>query len=157
MQRFARIRDHGPVSPPQARGRAGSFGGMLTEGFVFDSVEVESGRQIVKADYLVNDTRMQIRLPEPLPEAHGGRLKIHIRYHYQTSRRLGRAHVVGNVRKTSQGAVVSAHGSHDDLRGWDTLPLHRQRILEEEFRLLPDCSIQHDRCGLGEPTNPRMY
>jgi hypothetical protein len=37
-----------------------------TDGFVFDSVEVERGRQTVKADYLVNDTRMQIRLPEPL-------------------------------------------------------------------------------------------
>jgi hypothetical protein len=53
-----------------------------TEGFVFDSVEIESGKQTVKADYIVNDTRMQIRLAEPL-KGHGGQLKIHIQYHYQ--------------------------------------------------------------------------
>src|ERR1700733_3710601 len=33
-----------------------------TEGFEFDSVQIESGRQTTKADYIVNDTRMQIRL-----------------------------------------------------------------------------------------------
>lgn len=33
-----------------------------TDGFVFDSVEIESGKQTAKADYIVNHTRMQIRL-----------------------------------------------------------------------------------------------
>jgi hypothetical protein len=52
-----------------------------TEGFAFDSVEIESGKQTTKADYIINDTRMQIRLAEPL-KPHGGQLKIHIKYHY---------------------------------------------------------------------------
>ena len=42
-----------------------------TDGFVFDSVAIEQGKRTAKADYLVSDTRMQIRLPEPL-KAHGG-------------------------------------------------------------------------------------
>ncbi len=37
-----------------------------TEGFVLDSVEIEAGKATAKADYLVNDTRMQIRLAAPL-------------------------------------------------------------------------------------------
>jgi hypothetical protein len=53
-----------------------------TEGFVFDSVEIGSDRQTTKVDYIVNDTRMQIRLAQPLP-GRGGKLKIHIQYHYQ--------------------------------------------------------------------------
>ena len=40
--------------------------GRTTEGFVPDSVEIENGNQSVKADYLVEDTRMQIRLPHPM-------------------------------------------------------------------------------------------
>src|SRR5271170_3517204 len=52
-----------------------------TDGYVFDSVEIEQGKQTSKAEYLVNDTRMQIRLTTPLA-GHGGQLKIHIKYHY---------------------------------------------------------------------------
>jgi hypothetical protein len=53
-----------------------------TEGFVFDSVEIESGKKTTKAEFIVSDTRMQIRLAEPL-KSHGGQLKIHVTYHYQ--------------------------------------------------------------------------
>src|SRR5271170_1507646 len=38
----------------------------FTEGIVFDSVEIEAGAHPTKAVYLVSDTRMQIRLAEPL-------------------------------------------------------------------------------------------
>ncbi len=53
-----------------------------TDGFVFDSVEIEAGAKLTKAEYIVSDTRMQIRLGEPL-KGGGGKLKIHIGYHYQ--------------------------------------------------------------------------
>jgi len=97
---------------------------MSTEGFVFDSVEVESGQQIVKADYLVNDTRMQIRLPEPLP-GHGGRLKIHIRYHYQIPGVWGGRTSWGMSEKGEIYDMAQWYprvAVYDDLRGWDTLP-----------------------------------
>ena len=42
-----------------------------TEGFVFDSVEIEAGGKTTKADHVVSDTRMQIRLPEALKIAVG--------------------------------------------------------------------------------------
>ena len=53
-----------------------------TEGYVLDSVEIEHGERELKADYVVEDTRMQIRLPQPMAPK-GSALKIHINYHYQ--------------------------------------------------------------------------
>jgi hypothetical protein len=52
--------------------------GRTTEGYALDSVEIEHGKELLKADYLVDDTRMQIRLPQPMAPK-GGLLKITIR------------------------------------------------------------------------------
>jgi hypothetical protein len=78
-----------------------------TEGFVFDSVEIEAGNHTTKAEYLVSDTRMQIRLAEPL-RGHGGRLKIHIQYHYQIPETWG--------GRTSWG--MSEKGEIYDIAQW---------------------------------------
>ena len=94
-----------------------------TEGFVFDSVAIEQGKQTAKADYLINDTRMQIRLPQPL-KAHG-QLKIHIEYHYEIPGEWGGRTSWG---MSKQGEIYDMAQwyprmcVYDDLRGWDTLP-----------------------------------
>ena len=98
-----------------------------TEGYVLESVEVGPAAptaKFVKADYIVDDTRMQIRLATPL-KPHGAQLRIHIKYHYAIPGVWG--------GRTSWGAAE--HGEiydiaqwyprmcvYDDLRGWDTLP-----------------------------------
>ena len=107
-----------------------------TEGFEFDSVEIESGRQTTKADFIVNDTRMQIRLAEPL-RGHGGQLKIHIKYHYQIPGVWGGRTSWATTTGTTEGSTAKASVTgdiydmaqwyprmcvYDDLRGWDTLP-----------------------------------
>ncbi len=95
-----------------------------SDGFVFDSVEIESGKTLVKADYLINDTRMQIRLPQPL-RAHGGELRLHINYHYEIPGVWGGRTSWG---KSAQGDIYDMAqwyprmAVYDDLRGWDTLP-----------------------------------
>jgi len=98
-----------------------------TEGIVFDAVEIEPGAtgaaKAAKADYLVDDTRMQVRLAAPM-KPHTA-LRIHIKYHYAIPGVWG--------GRTSWGAAE--HGEiydmaqwyprmcvYDDLRGWDTLP-----------------------------------
>ena len=119
----ARSRFTGSGGPGRA-GRGAAAEPPSTEGFVVDSVDIEAARKITKATYVVSDTRMQIRLADPL-RAHGGQLKIHITYHYQIPGSWG--------GRTSWGA--SEHGEiydmaqwyprmavYDDLRGWDTLP-----------------------------------
>ncbi|MGD1097207.1 MAG: M1 family metallopeptidase [Bryobacteraceae bacterium] len=95
-----------------------------TDGFVLDSVEIESGQRTSKADYIVNDTRMQIHLAEPL-KGHGGQLKIHIRYHYQIPGVWGGRTSWGMSEKGEIYDMAQWYprmAVYDDLRGWDTLP-----------------------------------
>jgi hypothetical protein len=95
-----------------------------SDGFVLDAVEIESGGQTAKADYIVSDTRMQIRLAEPL-KGHGGSLKIHVRYHYQIPGFWGGHTAWGKSEKGEIYDIAQWYPRmvvYDDLRGWDTLP-----------------------------------
>ena len=130
-----------------------------TEGFVLDSVEIEQGATHSKAEYVIDDTRMQVRLPHPLASK-GGTLKLHIRYHYQVPGVWG--------GRTSWG--ISKQGEiydmaqwyprmcvYDDLRGWDTLPyIGAEFYLEyghfDYYVTVPSSMIV---VGSGELMNPR--
>ncbi|WP_263350465.1 M1 family metallopeptidase [Acidicapsa acidisoli] len=98
--------------------------GRTTDGFVLDSVEIEQGKERVKADYIVDDTRMQVRLPKPMAPK-GSVLKLHIQYHYQipgvwggrTSWGMSKQGEIYDIAQWYLRMCV-----YDDLRGWDTLP-----------------------------------
>jgi hypothetical protein len=113
-------------SRPGGAAAPGRFERGTTQGIEFDSVELEGATagHLTKADYLVNDTRMQIRLTTPM-KPHGSKMRIHIKYHYTIPGVWG--------GRTSWGKAE--HGEiydmaqwyprmcvYDDLRGWDTLP-----------------------------------
>ncbi len=105
---------------------------QTTDGFLLDAVEIGEGSQAVKADTVVSDTRMQVRLPEAV-KAKGGQIKLHIRYHYTvpkgSSGRTGHdATKNGEIFDIAQWYPRMA--VFDDLRGWDTLP-----YLSSEFYL----------------------
>lgn len=94
-----------------------------TEGFLFDSITVEAGKQTTKPETIVNDTRMQIRLAEPMrPKS---TFKIHIQYHYtipgvwggRTSWGMSKQGEIYDIAQWYPRMCV-----YDDLRGWDTLP-----------------------------------
>jgi hypothetical protein len=97
---------------------------QFTQGLVLDSVQIERQGHVVKADTLVSDTRLQIRLAAPLP-ARGGRIGIRIRYHYTLPAKFGgrtayAASRNGDIYDTAQWyprMVV-----FDDLRGWNAQP-----------------------------------
>ena len=107
-------------APASDRGERGT-----TQGIEFDSVQVEDlPGHLTKADYIVADTRMQLRLATPL-KPKGAHLRIHIKYHYTIPGVWG--------GRTSWGKAE--HGEiydmaqwyprmcvYDDIRGWDTLP-----------------------------------
>ena len=130
-----------------------------TEGFVLDSVAVDGRALAATRDYLVSDTRLQIRLPQALG-AHGGKLRVRIRYHYVIPGEFG-----GRTSwvKTSRGEIYDVAqwyprmAVYDDLRGWDTLPyLGGEFYLEyghfDYFVTLPaDMLI----AGSGELQNPK--
>ena len=131
----------------------------FTEGDVLDSVEIISGKNTTKADYIVSDTRMQIRLVEPL-KGHGGQLKIHIKYHYQIPGEWGGRTSWGMTKDGEIYDMAQWYPRmcvYDDLRGWDTLPyVGSEFYLEyghfDYFVTVPSKMIV---AGSGELVNPQ--
>ncbi len=129
-----------------------------TEGDLLDSVEIISGKNTTKAEYVVSDTRMQIRLADPL-KAHG-QLKIHIKYHYQIPGEWGGRTSVGMSKDGEIYDMAQWYPRmcvYDDLRGWDTLPyVGSEFYLEyghfDYFVTVPSKMIV---AGSGELVNPR--
>ncbi len=88
------------------------------------SVEIVQNGKTSRADYLVNDTRMQIRLERPIP-ARGGRLGIIIRYSFVVPPSgYGRT----GWMRTKNGTIYEIAQWYprmevfDDLNGWNSLP-----------------------------------
>ncbi len=81
-----------------------------TNGFMFKSVKIVDGNSTVQADYLLSDTRMQIRLDHSL-QARGGQIKIKIEYSFQINDKQFRTGRVTSKRGTTlrRGTMVSAN------------------------------------------------
>jgi hypothetical protein len=101
-----------------------------TEGFALDAVTVETAHGEVPVVPVVSDTRMQLRLPEPLAgrvgkTALGAQVKIHIRYHYTIPGVWGGRTSWGTSKQGDIYDMAQWYPRmcvYDDLRGWDTLP-----------------------------------
>jgi len=130
-----------------------------TDGFILDAVEIQQGAIHIKADYLIDDTRMQVHLPQPLAPK-GGTLKLHIHYHYQIPGVWGGRTSWG---MSKQGEIYDMAQwyprmcVYDDLRGWDTLPyIGSEFYLEyghfDYYVTVPSNMIV---AGSGELVNPR--
>jgi hypothetical protein len=96
-----------------------------TAGFHIHQVQLVEGRKTADVPYLINDTRMQVRLPAPL-KAGGGVLQMLISYDYilQPSGGGGRS----GYLDTKGGRVFDVSywyprlEVYDGLLGWNTLP-----------------------------------
>ena len=93
-------------------------------GYDISSVKVEQNGKLSKASYIINDTRMQIRLPKAI-KAKGGKIKIKITYSYTIPPfGYGRS----GWMKTKNGVIYDIAqwyprmAVYDDINGWDTLP-----------------------------------
>ena len=132
---------------------------QTTDGFVLEAVEIGEGSQAVKADTIVSDTRMQVRLPEAV-KAKGGQIKLHIRYHYTvpkgSSGRTGHdATKNGEIFDIAQWYPRMA--VFDDLRGWDTLPYLASEFYLEYGDFDYAVTVPWDMlvAGSGELVNPQ--
>ncbi len=93
-------------------------------GFNIQSAEITFDGKYAKANYIITDTRMQIRLPRAL-EAKGGTIKIRINYSFKIA-------PIGNGRSgwmhTQNGTIYDVAqwyprmAVYDDLAGWNLLP-----------------------------------
>lgn len=103
-----------------------------TDGDAITAVQIETANGAVSAHYTISDTRMRVDLPQPVA-AHGGKVKLHIAWHYTVPGRFGGrtdwfATKNGDIFEMAQWYPRMA--VYDDLRGWDTLP-----YLNNEFYL----------------------
>jgi hypothetical protein len=105
-------------------GRKGRGPAAHSDGYAIASVEVLRGKAWVKIPFVVSDTRMNLRLDQPL-RGHGTRLKFRIAYHYAIPGVWGGRN---SWLDTPNGTIFDIAqwfprmAVYDDLRGWDTLP-----------------------------------
>ncbi|MGN6179525.1 MAG: M1 family metallopeptidase [Mucilaginibacter sp.] len=95
-----------------------------TQGYQFASVELMQNGKVSKADYVISDTRMQIRLPRALA-GNGGKITLLIKYHYTIPANFGGRNDYfdtknGKIYETAQWFPRMC--VYDDSHGWDTLP-----------------------------------
>jgi hypothetical protein len=103
-----------------------------TDGYRVATVTVEQGGKPAKASYVISDTRMQVRLPEPVT-ARGGKVSVTIEYSYDLPGDFGgrtgfAPSKNGNIYEMAQW--YPRMYVYDDQRGWDTAP-----YLNSEFYL----------------------
>ncbi|WP_201983297.1 M1 family metallopeptidase [Hymenobacter rubidus] len=123
-QNLYRADSRGAAATAVAGGRFGNSARNFRGGDSLQTVAIELHGKKLKANYRVQDTRMQIMLPEAL-KAKGDKLKISIAYAFNVpeygSDRLGRL-------KTQNGEIFEVAqwyprmAVYDDVEGWNTLP-----------------------------------
>jgi len=121
-QNIYRQDSRGEATSPVTGGRWANR--SFTDGFVINSATIIRGGQSLKADYLVTDTRMQVRLPEAL-KAEGGSIQIRIDYTFAVPEygtdRMGRLNTKnGWIYEIAQWYPRMA--VYDDVYGWNVLP-----------------------------------
>ena len=95
-----------------------------TDGYIIESVSISVNGKVQKANYVITDTRMQIRLPKALA-AKGGKINLLINYHYTIPGAFGGR---TDYAQTKNGTIFEIAQwfprmcVYDDLNGWDTLP-----------------------------------
>lgn len=110
------------ATTPVGGGRFGNTG--FDGGYEIRSVTVAHGGRQTEADYIIADTRMQVRLKEPL-EAKGGQVKLNVTYEAvipaNGSDRMG-------YLETRNGFIYELAQwyprmcVYDDIEGWNVLP-----------------------------------
>ncbi len=98
-------------------------GNTHTEGYHFDSITIQYKGKNFKADYIINDTRLQLRLPDALSSK--DKIDISIKYHYTIPGTFGNR---TDFFQTKNGKIYEIGQwyprmcVYDDLHGWDALP-----------------------------------
>jgi len=96
----------------------------FTRGYELEAVQVEYGGKLLPADYIVTDTRMQIRLQQAVP-GRGGIINIRIRYHYTVPGDFGNRTDYTTTRNGKIYEIAQWYPRmcvYDDRAGWNTLP-----------------------------------
>ncbi len=140
--------------------RGGRYGNTDFDGGMrLKSIEIEQKGKLIKADYMVTDTRLQIKLPQVL-KAKGDEVSIKISYSFKLpedgSDRMGyMATKNGTIYEMAQWYPRMC--VYDDIHGWDTLPYlgAGEFYLEYgDFEYQVTVPASHIVVGSGELQNP---
>jgi hypothetical protein len=96
----------------------------FTKGYELESVQIEHAGHSSRADWIVSDTRLQIRLRRPLPPG-GRQLSILINYHYIVPGAFGNRTDYTPTRNGKIYEIAQWYPRmcvYDDREGWNTLP-----------------------------------
>ena len=143
----------------------GAFGGgkfptEFTDGEHIESIAVEGADgKLQKAEWVISDTRMQVRLPQPL-KARDGKLRLHISYSYTVPGEFGGR---TDVNPTKNGDIFEIAQwyprmcVYDDLRGWTTDPYLNNEFYLEYGDYDYSVTVPSDMIvvGSGELLNPQ--
>jgi hypothetical protein len=94
-----------------------------TDGYQFETITIEYKGKTFKADYIINDTRMQIRLSNALSSKE--KINIHIQYHYLIPGNFGNRTDFFSTKNGKIYEIAQWYPRmcvYDDLEGWSTLP-----------------------------------
>ena len=103
--------------------RTRSIHGGHTDGFELKNVTITYKGKRIGADYIITDTRMQIRLHQPLLAKEN--LTISIQYQYSIPGEFGGRTDYFNTRNGKIYEIAQWYPRmcvYDDLHGWNTLP-----------------------------------
>ena len=95
-----------------------------TDGYNIESVAVDNAGVIQKADFVISDTRMQIRLSKAVTP-NGGKISLVIKYHYTIPGNFGNRTDYVDTKNGKIYEIAQWYPRmcvYDDSRGWDTLP-----------------------------------
>ncbi len=116
--------DQNNFAPDSRSARLSSTPPQFKGGFAIHSVEVDEHGRTTKGDYLIDDTRMQVRLPVPMKPA-GGSLILTITYSFPIPPAgVGRC----GLLETKNGVIYDIAQwyprmqVYDDISGWNVLP-----------------------------------
>lgn len=121
-QNIYRADSRGEATSPVTGGRFANK--KYTSGYELKSVSVAEGRKSAPVHYIINDTRMQLRLDEPV-KARGGKITIKIDYAFDIptygTDRMGRTDTKnGWIYQIAQW--FPRMEVYDDVEGWNTIP-----------------------------------
>ncbi|MFC4261574.1 M1 family metallopeptidase [Ferruginibacter yonginensis] len=143
--------------PVDARSRYGSSNSNFDGGVKIGSVKLVNDN--AAADYIVTDTRMQIRLPKAL-KANGDIIKIKIDYSFELPKEGADRCGILNTDNGKIFAVAQWYPRmcvYDDVEGWNTLPYlgPSEFYLEYgDFEYNITAPASHIVVGSGELLNP---
>jgi hypothetical protein len=131
----------------------------FTDGEHIASIQVDDGNgHLQPATWVISDTRMQIRLPEPL-KGNGAKLRLHISWSFTVPGEFGGRMDVNASKNGDIFEIAQWYPRlcvYDDLRGWDTAPYLNSEFYLEYGDFDYSVTVPSDMlvAGSGELVNP---